>query len=244
MTQFYLPELNLHDVSVEITGTEFRHIVKSCRHREGDIIQIFNGQGIVVKAKIQNVFNDKIKTTIIEKRVVEQYRQKIVLYQGIIKIDRFEFVIEKTTELGVDTIVPVLLERSSVEKNKFEKKIGRFKQIVIEAAKQSHRAYLPNLEPVRELKEICLLQKEEQFLNIILCKSGTESFSKIIDRIKNSTIIRIFVGPEGDFTEKELSLFSTAKNVFFVNLGSNILRSETAAILATGIVNQIREGLV
>lgn len=244
MTQFYLPELNLQEkVSIQITGPEFRHIVKSFRHREGDVIQIFDGRGTVAKAKIQHIFKDKLQITIIEKQVFEQHRQKIFLYQGVIKIDKFELVLEKTTELGVDVIIPVMFDRSSVEKDKFEKKFERFKQIIIEAAKQSHRMYLPELESVKELKDAVVSQKEE-CVNIVLYKNGTTSFSKMIDKIKNCNVIKIFVGPEGDFTEKELNLFSTVENVYFVNLGNNILRSETAGILTVGIVNQLREGLI
>lgn len=243
MTQFYLPQLSLDTCETEITGSEFRHIVKSLRFKEGDVIRLFNGKGLVAQAQINRIFKDKVEVKILQKEFLSQAKQKLVLCQGVIKLDKFELVLEKTTELGVDIIIPLLLERSVVEKEKLEKKYNRFQQIIIEAAKQSHKVYIPEIKLPAKLEEL-QDDEEDNTVNIVLYKNAKDNFSKIVGKIKKSEIVKIYVGPEGDFTEKELNFLSKKKNVYFITLGDRILRSETASILVTGMVDQIRQGLI
>ncbi|MCS7227671.1 MAG: RsmE family RNA methyltransferase, partial [Endomicrobia bacterium] len=211
------------------------------RHKKGDIVQLFNGKGLVAKAKIKHIFKNTLEVEIIEKNFFKKSLTEIILCQGVIKIDKFELLIEKTVELGVDVIIPVLLEHSIVQKERFEKKYDRFKQIIIEAAKQSHRVYLPQIEPVKNLE--VLFQEKSHMLNIVLYKNG-DILKNIIDKIKEFQKIRIFVGPEGDFTEKEINFLKNQKDLYFITLGDSIFRSETAGIFGTGVISQIKKGFL
>ena len=235
MTQFYVPYLKSDSNQVIISSSEFHHIVKSHRAKIGDVIKLFNGKGLVCLAKIKKISKDNLEAEILEKNFYPKKEYEIVLCQGLIKLDKFEMIIEKTTELGVDKIIPVYLARSSVKPDSFLKKYERFKTIAIESSKQSDRIYIPEIFEVKKLEDLFREQNIE-FLNIVFYKDSQRNLLELKDFIKNSKKIRLFIGPEGDFSEEEIEFFKKQKNSYFASLSNNILRSETAAILSVGIV--------
>lgn len=238
MTQFYVPELKCEDEKVTIVSSEFVHIAGSHRAKIDDVIQLFNGNGLVVKAKIKKIYKDKLEAEIIEKSFVQKKDYKLVLCQGIIKIDRFELIIEKTTELGVDIITPLVLKHCVVNSQKFINKYERFRNIIIEAAKQSNNPYLPTLQYPTNLQEV--FANNEVSLNIVCYKFAHLKMVDIIDKIKENKKIKVFIGPEGDFHQDEIKFLEQQKNVVFVNLGKNVLRAETAAVVVCSFVSQVK----
>lgn len=239
MTQFYIPQLKDLKKEVVINSiNEIRHIKKSFRAKVGDLLQLFDGKGCVVKAKIKKIADHSIFLDIVEKNFFHKKDFELIICQGLIKIDRFELFLEKSTEIGVDKIFPLELENSVVKKEKFVKKYERFKKIVLESAKQSNRIFLPEINDVVYLEEV-FLDYNDGF-NIILYKNSIKKLKDIEDKITSCNKIKIFVGPEGDFSKKEIEFLQRQNNTYFVNISENILRAETAAIVACGIILQFK----
>lgn len=239
MTQFYVPEISSYDNQFFIFSKEFLHIIKSHRAKVGDLIRLFDGNGWIFEAKIINIYKDKVKVEILDKKFISKKDYNIILCQGLIKIDRFELVIEKSTEIGVDEIIPLYLQNCVVKKETFFKKYERFRTIILEASKQCNRAYIPYLHNLTELYEVFY---DDKSLSIVCYKSSPYKINDedIIKQIKLSKTIKIFIGPEGDFSDKEIEFLKRQKNVYFVRLGENILRSETASFISLGFVAQYK----
>ncbi|MFN3550925.1 MAG: RsmE family RNA methyltransferase [Endomicrobiia bacterium] len=240
MTQFYFPELkDVKQQQININSIdEVKHIKKSYRAKVGDLLRLFDGKGCIVKAKIRKITAQNIILDIIEKNFFQKENFEIIICQGLIKIDRFELVLEKSTEIGVDKIVPLELENIVVKKEKFIKKYERFKKIILESAKQSNRIFLPEIDNVMSLEEIFV--NHNNGLNIILYKNSEKKLKDIENEIRSSKKIKIFVGPEGDFSKKEIEFLREKNATYFINLTNNVLRSETAAIVALGTILQFK----
>jgi 16S rRNA (uracil1498-N3)-methyltransferase len=237
MFQFYVPELNPEQQQVFITKEEFHHLKNVRRVKIGEVVQVFNGKGLVFKVKVKKFYKDKVETEVLEKKFVPEKHYELVLCIGIIKIDKFEQIVRQVTELGVDRIIPLELEHCVVNKGQLINKYERLNKIIIESAKQANIAYLPNLELPKKLEEI--FSGQEKWLVIVCYKNSNFVLDNIYNEIKQQNKIKIVVGPEGDFSEKEIK-FLKQLNVRFVSLGENILRSETAAVVAVSFVTQLK----
>ncbi|MDO4793217.1 MAG: RsmE family RNA methyltransferase [Filifactor alocis] len=221
---------------------EIDHIRKVLRYQKGDKVEIFDAQKKEYLAVIKEINRDEILfeiETVKQKRVDSSLRT--TLYQGIAKGTRMEFVMQKSTELGMDEIVPVRFERCVAKLDANDKKIDRWNKICLEAAKQSKRNSLcivretvDFVEMVDELKKyglVVFLYEEETTLS--LKKFLQEWKAREGDGCQRPLDIALIVGPEGGISEEEAKIL---KNEGFrsVTLGDNILRTETvgAAVMA------------
>lgn len=159
---------------------------------------------------------------------------KVTLYQALPKGDKFKNIIQKSVELGVSEIVPVLTRRCVYRptKSDFSKKIERFNKITESAAKQSGRGIIPQVTEMLTLKEAVESMKEND-INLILYENGGERFSA--DMLKNAKKIGVFIGSEGGFDEEEVELVKS-QNATPIWLGERILRCETAPLAAITII--------
>ena len=148
------------------------------------------------------------------------------------KKDNFEFVVQKVTEIGANSIYPVLTDRTIKTNLNFD----RLNKIIKEAGEQSGRIYFPNIFGITDLKKINI---DKSILNIVFDISG-ESLLDNVDFFKKYENINIWVGPEGGWSDNEIKFFKEKKFKIF-NLNKNILRAETAAILGIGFIKMIKE---
>ena len=161
---------------------------------------------------------------------------KITLAQSLIKKERFEWILEKATELGVSKIVPILSQHSIIRWNpdRQERKLFRWKKILVEAMKQCGRSHLPELHrpiPVSDL----LSQKRTSSILIRLDEVSGLSLKKIISQSNANASWLLLVGPEGGWDEQDRAIMDT-HNVQPIFLGSRILRSETAPLAAIAVL--------
>ncbi|MGN6533725.1 MAG: RsmE family RNA methyltransferase [Ginsengibacter sp.] len=202
-----------------------KHVSQVLRMKEGEEIRITNGHGHTITAEI--VLPDKKKTKVkrIETKFSESQNPKIVIAISLIKnTNRFEWFVEKATEIGVSAIIPMICKRS--EKTHF--RIERIRSILISAMLQSQQSWLPELsEPVKYSDVIKDENQEQKF--IAHCLPEEKTALKDASIKANSKII--LIGPEGDFTEEEIQE-AIQKNYLPVTLGDTRLRTETAGIVA------------
>lgn len=234
MQLFYNPDINPDNASFIFDKEESRHIVKVLRKKEGDNVYITNGKGYLLTAKIVFASEKKTEIAIIESQFSEPSGYYLHLAVAPTKMnERYEWFLEKATEIGIHEITPVLCDHS--ERTVF--KADRFEKILQSAMKQSLQYYMPKLnEPVAFAQ--FLQQEHEGALYIAHCEETEKTLLKTALQPKQK--VTILIGPEGDFSQKEIAL-AIAKKFIPVSLGNTRLRTETAAIVATHSVAFVNE---
>jgi 16S rRNA (uracil1498-N3)-methyltransferase len=237
--QHYIP-IAFKNNKFKLSKEDNHHIIDVLRMSMGDMVFVIYGgkrykcQLVMIKSELEllQVEVEELKT---------ELPVKIKLVYGLPRLEKFELVLQKAVELGVNTIVPFVSEFSIVklEPDRLESKMLRWNKIIKEASEQSHRSKLMEvLSPIRindlrvNLSELNIVADENQSNN------GTNSLVKFLE--SNYKSITILVGPEGGFSAAELKIFS---NLGFksVSLGKRILRSETAAIYLISAISMFAE---
>lgn len=226
------------DAPISLDEKASRHLAQVLRLSEGDELILFNGSGKDYAARISSCSKKRVEVTIFaEYENQAESGLDVYLYQGISKGDRMDTAIQKSVELGVQGIIPIVCERTVVrtssERN--DKKISHWQNIVVSACEQSGRAKLPAVSQVMDFKSV--LNSQPEGLSILLHPDQTETISKID---LTETRINLFIGPEGGFSDQEIDLAKKA-GVKLVSLGKRILRTETAPIAALAVL-QARYG--
>ena len=239
MPHFYVNPKDIKDKSFVIENEQFHYLSTVRRFSAGDEINIFDGLGNSYKARIDNIDRTTMKGTILSSKTFVLPKIKVSLYTAIPKGERFDWLIEKAGEIGISKIVPVIYLRSVV-KELSENKIERYKKISISASSQSWRAdIMPVDKPVKFNEAAEKVSREKDTLNVLPWES--EENKKILSLLNENKYVKninIFIGPEGGFDKTEIDV-ALKNNFKTVTLGKNILRVETAAIVASSIVTSI-----
>ncbi|GAB1858372.1 16S rRNA (uracil(1498)-N(3))-methyltransferase [Flavobacteriaceae bacterium MHTCC 0001] len=225
MQLFYSPDITENSESFTFPKEESKHIVKVLRKQIGDKLYITNGKGWLFKAEIALPNINKCLVKIISKALQPKRNYNVHLAVAPTKMnDRYEWFLEKATEIGIDAITPIICEHSERKVIKPE----RFERILQSAMKQSLSCYLPKLNEAISFKAF-ISQNFEGQLFIAHCEETDKKSLK--NELQPATNITILIGPEGDFSTKEIEL-AIANKFIPVTLGTTRLRTETAAIVA------------
>jgi len=230
MRLFYNKGLTEDDSRLIIEREESRHIVRVLRKKVGDTIYVTNGKGILFTTKIDviNKNNTELKITNSKKESKTKFHINIAVAPTK-NNDRIEWFIEKSTEIGINTISTILCEKSERKIIKMD----RLEKITISAMKQSLQLHKPIIEELVSFEEFTRNCKSDNKF-IAHCKESEKLFLNNC-KIKAKTIT-VLIGPEGGFSDNEIDL--AEKHGFIsVSLGNNRLRTETAAIAATQILS-------
>ncbi|MBO6491906.1 MAG: 16S rRNA (uracil(1498)-N(3))-methyltransferase [Pelagibacteraceae bacterium] len=211
---------------------EQSHYVKDVmRLKTGDSFSVFNDQG-EWNAIIENYEKDGARIKILKKVRNKKSEKNVWLAFSPIKQNPLNFMIQKTTELGIQKFIPVICERSVVN----DINIERIKKIIIESSEQSNRLSVPEITKKESLKNFLKLFPKDGCIIFCDINCNKSNFKNILSK-KIKGPVCILVGPEGDFSENERQLIIELNQTSPLSLASNILRAETAAIAATTIVN-------
>jgi 16S rRNA (uracil1498-N3)-methyltransferase len=221
---FYAPELPQKG-EIVLNQEEVRHL-KAQRLKIKDKLVLFNGKGITAVCEL--ISEDK--AVLLEIHEVPKSGFSLIIAVAVPKGDRADWMLQKLTELGVSTIIPLKTERSVVLPR--EAKQERWQRILIEACKQSRQAWLPELKPLSTAEDAL---KQEAKLKILLDQAG-KPIIQVLQAKPKSAIA--FIGPEGGFTDDEKAMLQKAGCVP-VSLGKNILRIETAAMAVAAIIEAL-----
>lgn len=239
MSKFFVKPEQIKNDNIIIDGDDVNHILNVLRMKKDDEIQVCNQvTGENYKARIVQYSKNEIECKIEEKiGKSTESNVHITLFQGIPKFEKMELIIQKNTEVGVNNIVPVIMERTVVKLDEkvASKKLDRWKKIAEIAAKQSMRDIIPNVKSIIKTKEI-----DVDMYDVVLVAYENEEHNmlkaelkKLDSQNKQEYNIAIVIGPEGGISEKEIELLNE-KNVKFVSLGKRILRTETAGLVMAG----------
>jgi len=232
MARFFIDPADVCDRTITIFGEDAVHIGRVLRHKPGDILTLCDGNGLDYLVEIEKITANEVLTRIIEvKDNSTEPPVHITLFQGLPRADKMEFIIQKSVELGVGRIVPVLTERTVVRLDKpkdVENKLKRWQRISKEAAKQSNRGVIPEVSVPLGFGEALKLARETELAIIPYEKEEQNSLKQHI-MSKCIRTVSVMIGPEGGFTEKEAEEASKC-GIKPVTLGPRILRTETAGI--------------
>jgi 16S rRNA (uracil1498-N3)-methyltransferase len=233
MKRYYAPAFDRSVLDAE----QSHHCSDVMRQKVGDLLAIFNGEGLEAKARITAIEKDQVRFEVLAKATTARALHPVWLAQALTKKGSMDLILQKATELGVAAIAPLQSDHSvaQVDEEKSDAKLDKWRKLTIEAAKQCGQNWLPKLHapqkpaefmagvPKGAVKLIASLQPEAKPLKSVLRET--------LPALKPGTPIVIMVGPEGDFTPAEIGAARTA-GFAPVSLGRIILRAETAAFFA------------
>lgn len=234
MTRFFISSDQIKDNSVTLKGEDRHHFLNVLRQGPGDEITVLNGKGEEYLVRITGVTADQVNGEIVSQveRQTEP-RVKITLVQSLPKADKFEWILQKNTELGVSRFQPVFTERSNIKLDQATqgRKLERWNKIIREAAEQSGRQIIPVLEPIRRWSEMLACLSGEGLVLIPWEGEAGQSLKQVLERqpeIPGS--VTVLIGPEGGFSLKEVEE-AKERGAIPVTLGPRILRTETAGLV-------------
>lgn len=247
MYKFFVDEEQIKENVIKIIGKDVNHIKNVLRLDVEENICVCNKQtSRSVMCKIVSFDYNEVKCEVLEEILdTTETNTYIHIFQGLPKSDKFEWIIEKCTEVGVKEITPVIMKRTIVkldEKDKL-KKLGRWQKVAEVAAKQSKRDSILNVNPIINFQNIFEKIKNYDILLVAYEDEKDNTLKSVISKIKNRENVKIAVviGPEGGIDKEEIKLCRT-ENFTLVTLGKRILRTETAPIvIASNILYELED---
>lgn len=231
MHTFYTPDIR--EKTYQLDKQESRHCINVLRLQEGDKIILIDGKGGYHLAKIKMPDVNKCTVEIIRSKT-EYGKRDYKLHIAIAptkNIKRFEWFLEKVTEIGIDEITPLICQRSERKTIRYE----RLEKVIVSAIKQSVKAYKPKLNKLVNYKDFVSLK--HPFIKLI-AHCNEKARPELNEIVSKGTDILILIGPEGDFTFEEIN-FAEKKGFLSVQMGKSILRTETAGIVSCITVNLV-----
>lgn len=242
MHRFFIPSEWIDQERVAITGRQVHQLRNVLRLVAGDRIVVLDNAGWEYEVELERVNRGYVSGAVKEIRSAAEPQTKVTLYQALLKGNKFEFIIQKCTELGVAAFVPMVCQRCVAANRVSEKNLERWRRIIVEAAEQSGRGKLPALEPEVPFEQACqsaagfslLAWQDEKALGLRTALRGEIYRQRIISE-KNTLSVNLFIGPEGGFSPSEVE-FARGCGIVPVTLGSRVLRAETAGLVAATAV--------
>lgn len=226
---FYTPDITTDQYT--LSESESKHAVRVLRISSGDEVLLTDGKGTMYNAVIADPNPKRCSINVIQK-LTKQAAQSYYLHIAIAptkSIDRFEWFLEKATEIGIDEITPILTFHSERKIIKDE----RLEKVIIAATKQSIKAFKPKLNPLTPLKEFL---KKQHHGRLCVAHCFDEQKTPLKDLCSEENKLTILIGPEGDFAKDEVQQ-AIENGAIPISLGESRLRTETAGIVACHTVN-------
>jgi 16S rRNA (uracil1498-N3)-methyltransferase len=235
---FYKEDLVTSTTAVVLDEATSKHVVQVLRMQNGEQLQLTNGKGILFTVEITDNNRKRCTVSVIQKSAIANLKSAITIAISPVKNNtRFEWFLEKATEIGVSEIIPLICTRTEKTAFKFE----RMKSIMVSAMLQSQQSWLPVLhEPVQFGKlwqSSKTLPKLDEYQQKFIAHCIDDTKRNLADMINDSLSTKIIlIGPEGDFTTAEIEL-ALQNNFLPVSLGDTRLRTETAGLVAASLLS-------
>lgn len=242
MSRFYAPKENIQGSQAVIIGEEGHHLIHVMKLRKGDNVIIFDGEGSEYHGNIASA-DGKSMTVIVDIfricPAAADNGMRITLAQALPKKRKMDVIVEKATELGVSSIIPLTTSRTIVKPSsaEAEKMVKRWRNIALAASKQCGRALIPEISGITRISDIIREPAKYQKYDLVLfaCLSeGTVPLKQAVNgRLFSNTLI--FIGPEGDFSPDEI-VSARKAGWMMVSLGKRVLKADTAGIFVLSAI--------
>lgn len=242
MPQFFVSTSDVNADIITISDKQnYRHIVKVLRAKLGETLLLVDENQTQYKVVIQSIDLDSITTKVVDVlKSNHSLRLNLFLAQAVLKNDAQSMVVQKSTELGVKGIIPLITDNCVVKASVVDTKIDKWQRVANEAVKQCERTDFPKVDSRKTLKDV--LDNSDFSIKIACVERSQDKTMKDVLRgikVNECDKILIIIGPEGGFSASELAFLNNRVDVYKVSLGNLILRAETAVI--TSISNVIYE---
>ena len=225
---FFSESLSIN-LNSKLEKSQSHYLTKVMRLKVGELFSLFNQSG-EWEAKINEISKGIVEFSVVKHLRLQENSKEVWLAFSPIKSNYFNFMIQKSTELGITKFLPIIFDRTIVRKiNK-----QRLEKVIIEAAEQSNRINIPEIAKPQNLKSFLNTNKSK--MNLIFTDLNSKNKKLDTNKLAKKPIC-IIIGPEGDFSESEREKILSYEGVNSIKINENILRSETAAISAISIVN-------
>ena len=218
---------------LELEDGDYHHIKNVMRMKVGDTIKVVYNNTVNI-CKLTDVSNN-VKFSIMSKEKNENNKLIIDVAFALIKEQKLNYLLQKTTEVGVSNLIPINTKRCVVklDKTKEESKLKRWKKILKEASEQSNRVDVPNILGVKNINELTNLDYDLKLLCSL--NKNTKNNKKVLEKNNKCAKILLVIGPEGGF-EKEEEDYLLNNDFTSISLGENVLRAETAPVVALSMI--------
>jgi 16S rRNA (uracil1498-N3)-methyltransferase len=235
--RFFVPAESLQGEQITISGEPYHHLRNVLRLKPGATVLLLDGCGQCCEVQIEQLQPEQATTRVIHQWQETQASLPITLLQALPKGDKFDLVLQKGTELGVSTFQAIETDHAIPNLNaaRLKKREQRWQRIASEAARQSRRTFLPEVKSLQKLAEV--LDEPSGDLKLVLWEAGSMPLAKVLPAEPPSGV-RLLIGPEGGFSAKEIEAITFA-GFQAVHLGPRILRTETAGLAATPILQYL-----
>lgn len=212
--------------TVTVAGDEFHHSVRVVRVRAGEEVELFDKTGKVARGTVESIERDRAVINVVEEIPSRESKIDVHLAMSIIQLEKFELVLQKATELGVKSVIPLVTERIELRRERYAGKLERWNRIVFEAVKQSGRSVVPVIEEPQPFADVV----SRPGVNVLFDADAPPSmWPSPIERVT------LFIGPEGGWSDDELAA-ARSHGCVFARMGPRRLRAETAAIVACAVI--------
>lgn len=212
--------------AVTVTGDEFHHSVRVVRVRAGEEVEVFDKTGKLARGMVTAIERDRAVVEVTEELASRESTIDVHLAMSIIQLEKFELVLQKATELGVKSFIPLVTERIELRRERYAGKLERWNRILFEAVKQSGRSLFPVIEEPRPFADVIARPGAKLLFDADTEPSPWPS---------SLGAVTLFIGPEGGWSDDELAA-ARANECLFARIGPRRLRAETAAIVACTVV--------
>ncbi len=237
--RFYAPPSPLSNAQITLDPEESHHLARVLRLAEGARVFVFDGAGAEYECEVARVSKPAVELAVLTRLTDEvESPLPLTLGQALIKGDKFDWVVQKATELGVTRIVPLMTEHSDVRKmeERAEQRLQRWRRIALEAVKQCGRRRLVEIiEPVSAMKFFEVADEQARW---IFSERGGRSLREMAIECAPSPSVTLTIAPEGGWSDAELES-AVSHGFISIHLGRRILRTETAAIAAVALTQHL-----
>ena len=234
---FFINHNQIEYEYIYINGSDVNHIKNVLRKNVGDILDVVDGE-FKYKARIDSFTSEFIKCEIVERIDIQKDVFKLTIFQGLTKADKFEYIIQKCTELGVYRIVPSEMKRCVVKLDKKDKnkKTERWRKIAEVASKQSIRNDILRVDEIASFNDMCNMLKEFECVILAYEKEKDVTLKSVIrEKLNSCKNVAVIIGPEGGIDDEEFEKL-VELGAESVSLGKRILRTETAPVAISAII--------
>jgi 16S rRNA (uracil1498-N3)-methyltransferase len=238
MRRFFVRPEDVDPTALRLTGAEALHLGRVLRLQAGAYITAFDGVGHEYAAVVDALAGDTVHCRILQTRTsAPAERLSIILGQGMPKAEKFEWVIQKATELGVAGIVPLMTEHSvpHIAPQNVAKKLSRWERIAREACKQCGRSVIPSLWPPTSVPDFYAMFQESDLKLVVWEGERTRSLGPTLATTAAIASVAVVIGPEGGLAPSEVAA-GESFGFLPVGLGLRILRTETASLVAVALL--------
>ncbi len=241
MPRFFIDPNSIEGDVVTLSREESHHAVSVLRLKKGDAADLFDGGGNRFDGRVVDIKEGKIVFRLQQPVAAEKFTAsavQVTLAVSVIKPERMDTLVQKAAELGASAIIPVLSERSVVKlsEERWEGKVKRWRKIALESCKQCGQPSIPEVSEPRKLKDVLADPGRYDKILIPTLEVRGDILGKTLGLSEAGGRILVLIGPEGDFTAKEVE-FAVARGALPVSLGPLVLRSETAALYLLSVLN-------